>query len=419
MRVGLHLHLYYPDVALELVGRVGALGPIDVIVTHIGPLDASVVAALAALPGEIEQVQVPNRGWDIGPLLHILPMARAKRWAAIGHLHTKKGDSGYAAEWRAIGYEGTIGDNGTVARIVDAFADPAVMLAGPAALYKSAASHQFANAEMLSALAPKLLAPLYPPADWGFFAGSFFWARIEILERVAALADFASQDATRDGTLAHALERLIGLAPVASGGSIALVGENGAIETVHAPGRPSHEPIIRTLVDRAERFVAPLDKELAALIAARNPLADYIRHGRDEDALDPNPYFSTQWYNRIHADVFAAGAHPFDHYVHHGAIEGRSTGPLFDGLHYRNVYGDVTGDPLRHFLEQGARAGRVAIPISRPDYEDGDDRPRRFYRHFDIVREEAFLCEMAGAARGSGGGGRGHARLGDHAGVEP
>ena len=53
----------------------------------------------------------------------------------------------------------------------------------------------------------------------------------------------------------HAFERLIGLAPVALGGTVGLVDEDGGIALAHAPGNPGHEPIIRTLVDRAERFV--------------------------------------------------------------------------------------------------------------------------------------------------------------------
>ena len=395
MRAGLHLHLFYPEVALELIAQVATLGPIEVIATHAGPLDPAVTEALDRLDGPVAQVETPNLGWDIGPLLHILPLVCARGWDLIGHLHTKKGDSGYAAEWRALAYEGTIADRAMVERIAEAFAaDEALGLAGPASLYKSAASHQFRNAELLATLAPALLAPRYPPADWGFFAGSFFWARPALLEKIAGHVRFDGTGDARDGTLAHAVERLIGLAPLAIGGSIGLVDEAGGLEVVRAPGHPSHEPIVRTLVNRAERFVAPLDPELAGLIAARNPLADYLRHARDPDALDPNPYFSSSWYNRIHADVFGAGAHPLDHYIHHGAAEGRSTGPLFDGLFYRGHHPDVTGDPLRHFLEVGAREGRVAIPISRPEYETSTERPRRFYRHFDIVREEAFLREM-------------------------
>jgi len=398
MRAAIHLHLFYPDVAHELIHRVVALGraDIDVLATWSGPLDPAIDRALDRIPGRVVRVETPNRGWDIGPLLHLLPLIREEGYEAVCHLHTKKGDSGYAAEWRAIAYDGLIRDSGLVTRLLAAFeGDPALMLAGPAALYKSAASHQFGNAAILSDLAPRLMAPLYPLADWGFFAGTFFWARPILLERLAELAQFAGHDSDRDGTLAHALERLIGLAPVALGGDVALVDEDGAIDLIHAPGSPSHEPIIRTLVDRAERFVAPLDADLSALIARHNPLADYIRHGRDADALDPNPYFSSQYYLRVHPDLAAAGVHPLEHYVGWGANEGRPTGPLFDGAYYRGAYADVTGDPLRHFLEVGAREGRIAIPISRPSYETSDERPRRFYRHFDVAGEEAFLRRIA------------------------
>jgi len=402
MRAAIHLHLFYPDVACELIDRVARLGraDIDVLATFAGSLDLAVNRALDRIPGRVVRVETPNRGWDIGPLLHLLPLIREAGYEAVCHLHTKKGDSGYAAEWRAIAYDGLIRDHALVSRLLSAFeADTGMMLVGPAALYKSAASHQFGNADILSQLAPRLMAPLYPLADWGFFAGTFFWARPALLERIADLAEFEGHDATRDGTLAHALERLIGLAPVALGGEIGLVDEDGAIALARAPGNPSHEPIIRTLVDRAERFVAPLDADLSALIARRNPLVDYIRHGRDEDALDPNPYFSSQYYLRVHPDLAAAGVHPLEHYIHHGAEEGRPTGPLFNGSYYRRAYPDVSGDPLRHFLEVGAREGRVAIPISRPNYEASDERPRRFYRHFDVANEEVFLRRMANLPR--------------------
>jgi hypothetical protein len=395
MKAALVLHLFYPEVAVELIDRVAATGtPIDVFVTHSVALDDTILAALDRLPRKAEIVSVANRGWDIGPLFELLPLLAERGYDLIGKLHTKKGGSGYAPEWRGLAYDGMIADGRSIADIVAAFEENAdLSLLGPKPLYKSVASHLFRNAELLSDLAPRLVAPAYPPADWGFFAGTFFWARRVLLEKVAALADFseagsASQD--RDGALGHAVERLFGLAPLALGGQIGLV-EDGRIELTQAPGAPSHEPVIQTLVDAAGLGIGPVDDELSALIATHNPLIDYIRHGREADALDPNLYFSSGWYNSIHADVHAAGVLPLHHYIQHGAAEGRSTGPLFDGVFYRTSHDDVTGDPLRHFLEVGAAEGRVAIPVSRPRYETSDERPRRFYRHFDIAREEAFL----------------------------
>ncbi|ATE64032.1 glycosyltransferase [Rhizorhabdus dicambivorans] len=398
MKAALVLHLFYPEVAVELIDRVAALGDrVDIFVTHSVALDESVVAALDRLPRKAEIVPVANRGWDIGPLFELLPLLATRGYDLIGKLHTKKGGSGYAPEWRRLAYDGMIADGALVDAIVAAFdATPDLSLLGAKPLYKSVASHLFRNAELLSDLAPLLVAPAYPPADWGFFAGTFFWARRTLLEKVAALADFhdASPNQDRDGALGHAVERLFGLAPLALGGRIGLV-ENGRIELIQAPGAPSHEPVIQTLVDVAGLGVGPVDDALAALIASHNPLIDYIRHGREADALDPNLYFSSSWYNSIHADVHAAGMLPLHHYIHHGAAEGRSTGPLFDGVFYRKSHDDVAGDPLRHYLEVGAVEGRVAIPVSRPRYETSDERPRRYYRHFDIASEEAFLRAMA------------------------
>lgn len=398
MKPALVIHLFYPDVAVELIDRVTAAGAgVDIFVTHSVPLDDTVRTALDQLPGKVEIVEVVNRGWDIGPLFELLPLLAERGYDLIGKLHSKKGGSGYAPEWRQLAYDGMIASEPLIDDIVRAFAEnDDLSLLGSKPLYKSVASHLFRNAELLSDLAPRLVAPAYPPADWGFFAGTFFWARRSLLEKVAVLADFreASPNQDRDGALGHAVERLFGLAPLALGGKIGLV-EGGRIELIRAPGEPSHEPVIQTLVDVAGLGIGPVDEELAVLIATHNPLIDYIRNAREADPLDPNLYFSTSWYNSIHDDVFAAGMNPLNHYIHHGAAEGRSTGPLFDGVYYRKSYDDVVGDPLRHFLEIGAAEGRVAIPVSRPHYETSDERPRRYYRHFDIAREEGFLRGLA------------------------
>lgn len=413
MRAVIVLHLFYTDIALELVTRVARLngGP-DVIVTTPVPLNPETSEALDRLSSTVEVVTVENRGWDIGPLFSVMPLIRERGYDLVCKLHTKRGNSGYAAEWRRLCYEALIASSSQVAGIVDLFAStPALELLGPAALYKSSAAHQFRNAEILSKLAPSLMAPGWPPADWGFFAGTMFWARTTMLERLAPFADFQHHHAhnVNDGAHAHAIERLFGLAPLRNSGKIGLVNRDGSIEVSDAPGGPSPEPIIQTLVAEAGLSKGPIDDQLAALITAHNPLVDYLRHGRDPDALDPNLYFSSTWYNRIHPDVFAAGVHPLSHYVSHGAAEGRSTGPLFDGQYYRTAYPDVAlagGDPLRHFLERGVAEQRVAIPVSKPQHELPGERPRRFYRQFDIAREQKFLSRQSQVPAGL----RDHAR---------
>lgn len=400
MSSGFHLHLFYPDVALDLIERVAQLGrpDIPVFATHVGALDPAVDAALDELPGQVERVEVPNAGWDIGPLLHILPLLAEHGVTLVAKLHTKKGASGYGAEWRGLAYDGMIADAAQVDRIEQAFAaDDRLALLGPRALFKSAAAHLFGNGERLPTLAARLAAPGFPPADWGFFAGTFFWARRSLIEAVAAVApvDTASGE-SRDGEDAHALERLFGLPPVLAGGRIGLSDRDGLV-VVDTPAEPDPRPIVRTLVDRAEQAVDAIDPPLAALIRADNPLAHYARHGRDADALDPGPYFSSEWYLRVNPDVAAAGMHPLAHYMHHGAAEMRSTSPLFDAGHYKRAYPDVTGDALLHFVTVGRAEGRAGIAAGNGD--PPGDGVRRFYRRFDLAAERAFLDSVAALPR--------------------
>ena len=396
MRAVLTLHLYYPDVARELIDRVARSGTlIDLVVTTPGPLDPTVAAALDRLPNRVDVIRTANRGWDIGPLFEILPVLRDRGYDVIGKLHTKQGNSGQAALWRDLFHDTLLGSAGAVDRILAAFdADPALDLVGPATLYKSVAAHLFGNGDALAALLPAVAAPAVPPSDWGFFAGTMFWARRRVLDRLAPFAHFEREIGARDGSAAHAMERLFGLVPMLDRTRIGLVRrDDDDIQIVDAPGTPSHDPIMQTLVSEAEASAGIVDPELARLIARTNPLLHYIRHGRDADALDPNPYFSSTWYNRVNADVFAAGVHPLTHYLHDGAFEERSTGPVFHTGDYVAKYPEVRAegwDPLRHFLEIGRAAGRSAIITGAGTAGDGKG-PTRFYSGFDLDRERAFL----------------------------
>jgi hypothetical protein len=403
MRAAIVLHLYYPDIARELIARVaGSDSRIDLIVTTPVTLQDSVIRALDALPNVVTVVRVANHGWDIGPLFEILPMLIERNYEIIGKLHTKQGTSGQAAFWRGLFFDALIGGPATVDRLIALFEkDPDLDLVGPAALYKSAAAHQFANGEPLELLLPRIAAPAIPPSDWGFFAGAMFWARRRILERLAPFAAFGATDdhERRDGTNAHLMERLFGLVPALAGRRIGLIqsGDDMNITIMDAPGLPSHDPIMQTLISEAEASAGIVDAALARRIVRTNPLLHYIRHGRDPDALDPNPYFSSTWYNSVNADVFAAGVHPLTHYLHNGAFEDRSTGPLFDMGYYVANNPEVRAegwDPLRHFLEVGLPAGRRATPAA----DARDDGPSRFQAAFDLDREHIFFAGLPDAS---------------------
>jgi hypothetical protein len=53
-----------------------------------------------------------------------------------------------------------------------------------------------------------------------------------------------------------------------------------------------------------------------------DPVQHYLRHGAAE-GRNPNPYFDTAWYLAQNKDVVASGMNPFIHYLLYGFREGR------------------------------------------------------------------------------------------------
>ncbi|MHB0819906.1 glycosyltransferase [Stutzerimonas stutzeri] len=94
---------------------------------------------------------------------------------------------------------------------------------------------------------------------------------------------------------------------------------------------------------------------------------------------DAPDLFAAQWYLQRYPDVRAAGIDPWQHYLHHGAAEGRDPGPNFNTahylaqsaqarnsglpalLHYQQIGRDLDLDP-RHPVLPGRQAHRPGRP---------------------------------------------------------
>jgi len=66
--------------------------------------------------------------------------------------------------------------------------------------------------------------------------------------------------------------------------------------------------------------------------------------------------FDEEWYLRFYPDVAASGMDPIDHYLKHGAGEGRDPNPFFSSSKYLQANTDVwmAGvNPLLHYIEYG------------------------------------------------------------------
>lgn len=87
---------------------------------------------------------------------------------------------------------------------------------------------------------------------------------------------------------------------------------------------------------------------------------------QDIGLLLTSEYFDVDWYLRTYTDVAENQINPAEHYLLHGAKEGRLPGPLFDGNWYLQRYPDVAEvnmNPLLHFILYGQQEGRESSPI--------------------------------------------------------
>ena len=75
--------------------------------------------------------------------------------------------------------------------------------------------------------------------------------------------------------------------------------------------------------------------------------------------------FDADWYLRQHEDVARARLDPVQHYLDHGAGEGRNPNAFFDTRRYLAANADVRTSPLNpflHFVLYGFREGRDPSP---------------------------------------------------------
>jgi hypothetical protein len=222
-RIGVHLHLFYPDLWDEISAYLAHL-PAGFglhVTTH--KHDEPLFAAIAQrFPGASISV-TPNRGLDIGPFLSLLGAGTFDRYAYVCKIHSKKtpdpggGESYFGRAWRRRLLHELLGSPAQVAKILSLFdADERVGIVGAAGFRlpneRVPAERALGrNQEGVSALLARCGEDRAAALD--FFAGSMFWFRPPALGKVRALGigpdDFPDKAYVKDGTLAHALERVI------------------------------------------------------------------------------------------------------------------------------------------------------------------------------------------------------------------
>lgn len=234
-RVALHLHMFYVDLAEEFATYLRNMPvPYDLFVSVADDAGRKTCQQVfAELPGcQALTVQiVPNRGRDIAPMISTFGPQLA-RYDIIAHLHGKKSsyNQGATAGWLPYLLQGLLGSPARLRRIFG------LLQQGHYGLVYPQNFHQipcFANTWLANRATGMALCARWgiraPRGYFDFPAGSMFWARTDalrpLLESGLTVKDFPPEAGQTDGTLAHSLERILGLMPQQRGYALAIIAD--------------------------------------------------------------------------------------------------------------------------------------------------------------------------------------------------
>ena len=227
MRVAVCVHMYYTDMLDEVLSLVETI-PCDFDFIATTESDAKKALIEQAVIGRgnvanmIVRVVEQNRGRDMSALfITCRDLFLDDRYDLVCRLHTKKSPQVWAARanmFKRHMFENLMCSPGFTANVLDMFKEqPVVGMAVPPLIhiaYPTMGHVWFVNRERVEALARDLdiRVPFDPDTPVGAFGG-MFWFRPKALRKLFAYPwkweDFDGEPYPNDGSLGHALERII------------------------------------------------------------------------------------------------------------------------------------------------------------------------------------------------------------------
>jgi lipopolysaccharide biosynthesis protein len=211
------IHVWYVELLEEILQAIAATGiPFRVLLTVPTEREAAVRQELKRLSFDAELFVSPNRGRDILPFLKVAARLRNEGESIVLKLHTKQSTHrADGAKWRAELLD-RLTAPGRATAIMEAFArQPDLGVVAPEGHVLPLSFYWGANALYVAHLCS--LIGIDQPATESdhFVAGSMFWCRLSALEPLIDVplteAEFAAEAGQVDGTMAHAVERVVAL----------------------------------------------------------------------------------------------------------------------------------------------------------------------------------------------------------------
>jgi glycosyltransferase involved in cell wall biosynthesis len=218
IRVALHGHFYYPDLAIDLRSRLSRNSTTADLFLSTDTEDKARLLrhTFDGYAGRVDVRSFPNKGRDLAPFLTgFWEPLFGRDYDVLGHIHGKQSaelNPAMGDVWRTFLWDNLIGDEHPMLDIaVKAFEnDPKLGLLFAEDPHLVSWNDNMEIAELLAARM-KLSSPLERFFD--FPLGTMFWARPAGLQPLLDLKldwdDYPSEPLPYDGTVLHALERLM------------------------------------------------------------------------------------------------------------------------------------------------------------------------------------------------------------------
>lgn len=226
-RIAVVIHLFFLETWPDFESALLASGlDCDLLVTTTPEQVAAVSNLVRARFASAEVFPVENRGRDIRPLLVLLPLLIARGYHAVLKLHSKKTvhrEDGNV--WRESLIKSLLPTPQALRGMLEGLARyPSLGLIAPHGNVLNLQRFIWQNKPWVATLAAELGERdgwLDRTRPW-FPAGSMFWFKPVALAKLLACTSvqqdrFEREDQQVDGTLAHALERLMGAAALSAG----------------------------------------------------------------------------------------------------------------------------------------------------------------------------------------------------------
>lgn len=263
-RIAVILHAFYVDVLPEVLARLRNIPfPADLYVSTdtAAKREATLAAFAGWTQGTVEVRLAPNRGRNIAPqLITFADVYPAYDLALL--LHGKKSVHDEALDgWRDALFTDLLGSPEVVRGVVETFARaPRLGLLAPRT-YHGIRPHMIwaENGDACRRLAARMGFALYPDSPVDFPAGAMFWARPAALKPLldlgVAFEDFEVEQGQKDGTLAHAIERLAFHSAELSGFHWARAGSGEGVQRPEALVRVDRPRLLERFLTEGRRTV--------------------------------------------------------------------------------------------------------------------------------------------------------------------